>query len=133
MYYDNDLCSSNNGKGWLHYWAAHLLTACGVKRADLVEFIINESLDAEHHEWEHYDRIRKIIEVEHQGVPKEEARAMYPSTPEWGNKYMSDNQCILMTHRWWYKRGIADDFMFNGESFDIDEKALAWWIKTMTH
>ena len=80
------LWSTNNAWGWLCYFAAHLIKNCGIERKDVIAAVLRESDAAMKYWWQ-----------DQHGWTEG-----YENHPEWKRVYMSDNQCIMMSNKWFY-------------------------------
>lgn len=111
-----DFRSTNNWYGWLFYFAAHLITACGVSRDKL--FLV---LNREYNDAHNYYVVTNVMN-------------------HYCSKYMSDNQCIMLSHRWFFsvsESGLIRAWPHNptvvGEREVWNENALNYWIEQAKH
>lgn len=89
----NDLRSTNNAEGWAHYYIGHHLKSCGCKT--LAEAITN---------------LKKSIE-----------RANMYNERKIGSDRLSDNECVLSSHKDWMEELSLFD------EFDVVYDDLMYW------
>ena len=121
-----DVYSTNNWYGWLHMFLAHLLVNCGVAWCDLVGIANREFSQASEYYYQ-----------DHYGWRKE-----YVNHPEWKERYMSDNQCIMLVNRYFFRindnniialPNCTDDYKPTKKGYGIDLVALKYWENYVRH
>lgn len=98
--------NANNATGWLHYYAAYLVTRCHVSVADVRDAIVRSA---------------------------EEARRLWESGAP-GRDAMTDNMLVMASNGWFYQREPYSDYGFtlDGAVIRLDSAALKRWMAALT-
>lgn len=79
------------------------------------------------HQRDRYMIVREVMNK--RNISREDANALVPSYPEMDNYYMSDNQCIMWSNKWFFKQGHGNDVILDGEAFSFNQDAINWLIQ----